>query len=76
MLYCFQNTSIGTNTLAAALAETMHFKMWVGNIAQEADLFSEAHLQQPVSLVKHQGLQVLQSHRLCVAQVINQPSLQ
>ena len=38
-------------------------------------LLGKAHLQQAVGLVQHERLQVLQAHRLRVAQVIDQAPL-
>ena len=40
-----------------------------------AHLLGEAHLQQAVCLVEHKRLQVLEPHRLAVAQVVNQAPL-
>lgn len=43
---------------------------------ESADLLRETHLQQPVSFIQHQHLQVLQADRLRVADMIYQPALQ
>ena len=44
--------------------------------APAAHLLSKAHLQQAVSFIQHQSLQVLQAHRLGVPQVVNEAPLQ
>ena len=44
--------------------------------APAAYLLSKSHLQQAVGLIQHQGLQVLQAHRLGVSQVVNEAPLQ
>ena len=43
--------------------------------ASEAYLLGEAHLEEAVGFVQDQRLQVLQTHRLGVAQVVDEPPL-